>query len=302
MCGVLNQTIIGYLQISLAMFIVGSSVVAGKLVIQSFPLFLASELRFLLASLILIPLLIIVEGIPSINRKDCFFIFLQALCGVFLFNIFLLYGLTFTSALEAGIITSTLPAIMVCLSFLFFKEKITKRTGLALLFVIVGTLAINLPTTNPSFTQNSARWLGNLLILLAVIGEALFLILGKVVEKRVSPLTVSTLVSLFGAVLFFPFAIFQAKDFSFQSVNMTDWLLICYLSIVVTILGFIFMYAGLKKVSTNNASVLTGILPISSSILSSIILAEHITFIHVFGISLILLAIYFISIKNKHPL
>lgn len=281
------------------MFIVGSSVVAGKLVIQSFPIFLASELRFLLASLILIPLLIKIEGIRSINRKDSFIIFLQALCGVFLFNLFLLYGLTFTSALEAGMITSTLPAVMVCLSFLFFKEKITKRTGLALLFVIVGTLAINLPTSNPSIAQNSARWLGNLFILLAVIGEALFLILGKVVEKRVSPLTISTLVSLFGAVLFFPFAIFQAKDFSFQSVSMTDWLLICYLSIVVTILGFIFMYAGLKKVSANNASVLTGILPISSCILSSMILDEHITYVHVIGISLILLAIYFISIKKK---
>lgn len=295
----MNQTVIGYLQISLAMFIVGSSVVAGKLVVQSFPLFLASELRLLLALLILVPLLIKMEGIPSIRRKDCCILFLQALCGVFLFNIFLLYGLTLTTALEAGIITSTLPMVMVCLSFLFFKEKITWRTGLALLFVLLGTFAINLPTTNSLVSQNSARWLGNLLIFAAVIGEALFLVLGKVIEKRISPLTISTLVTIFGAILFLPLAIFEARDFSFQTVNLEEWLLIGYLSIVVTIIGFILMYAGLKKVSANKASVLTGIFPISSFTLSIIILDEQMSLIHVIGISSILLALYFISSKQK---
>ncbi len=65
------------------MTIVGSSVVAGKLVVQSFPVFLANELRFLVASVVLVPLWIKVEGVLVLSKKDYLYVFLQALSGVF---------------------------------------------------------------------------------------------------------------------------------------------------------------------------------------------------------------------------
>lgn len=42
---------------------------------------------------------------------------------VFLFNIFLLYGVKSTGAVESGIITSTTPAMVGIISFLFLKER-----------------------------------------------------------------------------------------------------------------------------------------------------------------------------------
>ncbi|RXK30891.1 hypothetical protein A6g_04915 [Bacillus velezensis] len=58
----MNEQLIPGLKISLAMIIVGSSVVVGKLITQSFPVFLS--LRFLVAGIILVPLLIKFEGFP----------------------------------------------------------------------------------------------------------------------------------------------------------------------------------------------------------------------------------------------
>ncbi|CAH0343976.1 DMT family transporter [Bacillus sp. CECT 9360] len=122
----MNQTTIAYIKIGLAMAIVGSSIVAGKLIISIFPVFLASELRFLVATIILIPMLLLKEKrFPSITAKQLIVLFLQAFTGVFLFNIFMLYGLKLTTAIEAGIITSTLPAVVGFISFLFLKEKLS---------------------------------------------------------------------------------------------------------------------------------------------------------------------------------
>nr|NJM02642.1 EamA/RhaT family transporter [Desulfobacula sp.] len=47
-----------YGNLSLAMIIVGSSVVFGKIITYSFPVFLASGLRFAIASAVMLPLLL----------------------------------------------------------------------------------------------------------------------------------------------------------------------------------------------------------------------------------------------------
>ncbi len=298
----MNERIRAYIKIILAMVIVGSSVVAGKLLVESFPVFLASELRFLIAALILVPLLIKLEGIPTLNKKEVCILFLQALSGVFLFSIFMLYGLKYTTAMEGGIITSTLPAVVAIIAFFILKEKPTRSTVIGILLAFLGTLAINISGTFSGVERGVAPLLGNMLIIGAVIGEALFIIFGKSISKRVTPLTISTMVSIFGAILFLPLAIYEATNFPFTEPSIKDWGMILYFGIVVTVIAFILMYQGIEKVPASTAGVLTGVLPISAVLLSSIILKENLLWIHIVGMALVLLAIYLISMDSKTEL
>jgi drug/metabolite transporter (DMT)-like permease len=161
----LDEKGLAYVKVIAAMVIVGSSVVAGKIMVQHIPIFLASEFRFLVASIIFIPLLMIKEGIPSLDKKDFVILFLQSLTGVFLFSLFMLYGLKFTTAMEAGIITSTLPAMVALLAFFLLKEKLTRNKMIGVLFAILVILILN---TSGVFTEvrvGPLELLGNLLIL-----------------------------------------------------------------------------------------------------------------------------------------
>ncbi|WP_276918165.1 DMT family transporter [Aneurinibacillus aneurinilyticus] len=295
----MNEHLISSLKIVLAMIIVGSSVVAGKLIVQSFPVFLASELRFLVATIILFPILIKFEGFPSIGKRDLLILFLQALFGVFLFNIFMLYGLTITTAIEGGIITSTIPAVTGCLAFLFLREKLTKSVITGILLAVLGTLTINFSDSFTTVGRGSSPLLGNLLIFGAVISEALFIIFGKFIVQRVSPLAISTVVSIFGTILFLPFSLYEGNRFNFGEVSIAEWGLVFYFGIVVTVIAFILMYQGVSKVSASTAGVLTGVLPMSSVILSVVILGEKVSFIHLIGIGFTLTAIYLIAKPAK---
>ena len=289
----MNPSKLAYTKIALAMAIVGSSVVFGKLIISSFPVFLASELRFIIASIILIPLLLRQEKqFPYIRYKDLFILFLQALTGVFLFNVFMLYGLKFTTAIEAGIITSTLPAVIGLVSFLFLKERLTIKKGFGIIFAVLGVLLINFIGGELS---NLNSLLGNFLILGAVLGETLFITFGKLVSNRLTPLTISTMMSIFGLIMFLPFSIYEAMDFDFSSVGMGDWINILYFGIVVTVFAFLLMYQGLSKVSASSAGVLTSVLPLSSITLSFLILKEEFLLTHFLGMLFVLIAIFFIS-------
>lgn len=285
---------LSYLKIALAMAIVGSSVVVGKLIVLSFPIYLASELRFVVATAILVPLLLHKEKpFPLIKQKDIFILIFQALAGVFLFNIFMLHGLTYTTAIEAGIITSTLPAIVGIVSFIILKEKLTNKKGLGILFAVIGVLFINVIGNETKGEINTL--FGNLLIMGAVFGEALFITLGKSVSNRVTPLMISTMMSILGLLMFLPFSIYEAKNFDFSTVTLIDWVNILYFGIVVTVIAFLLMYQGLLNVSASSAGVLTSVLPVSSIILAFFILNEEVLWLHAVGILFVFLAIFFIS-------
>src|SRR5579875_3526732 len=93
-----------YIELGAAMVIVGSIVVVSKAITATFPVFLASALRFVVALAILLPLWLKEgRGISLPGRRDAWIMFLQSFAGNFLYGILLLYGLKWTSAVEGGI-------------------------------------------------------------------------------------------------------------------------------------------------------------------------------------------------------
>lgn len=134
-----------YVSLAAAMAIVGSSVVVGKLMVERFPVFLSSGLRFLIASVVLLTLLFCIEkGLPALTKKDVLVLLVQSFTGVFLFSICLLYGVQYTTGTESGILTSTTPMVIGILSFFLLREKIEKKTLIGILLAVCGVMAINL--------------------------------------------------------------------------------------------------------------------------------------------------------------
>jgi drug/metabolite transporter (DMT)-like permease len=281
-----------FFELSGAMIIVGSSVVVGKLIVASFPVFLASGLRFAIASVILLALLMKMEKrFPTLNKKDLMILCLQAFTGVFGFSVFLLYGLKISSAAESGIILSTTPSVIGVISFLFLREKIVRNKINGIIFAVLGIIAINVIGSSATDDLGYNPLFGHLLIFGAVLGEALFTILGKVVSSRISPLAISTFVSLFGFLFFLPFAIYEALFFDFSKTTILDWGLIMYSAVFVTVIGFFLWYQGVSKVSGSTAAVFTGVLPVSALLLSYVILGEAFSWSHVIGVICVLIGI-----------
>jgi drug/metabolite transporter (DMT)-like permease len=78
-----------------------------------------------------------------------------------------------------------------------------------------------------------------LLVFGAVIGEALWTILGKAVSARVTPLTIASLTSCFGLLLFSLFAVYQASSFNFATVTPLGWAAEVHLATIASELGFV---------------------------------------------------------------
>lgn len=287
-----------YTELTLAMFIAGSSVVASKLLVQTLPVFLASECSLIIASVILV--LITYKNkkqIPKINMKIFAVLFLQSLTGVFLFRVFLFFGLKYTSAIESGLITSASPAMVGLLAFFILKEKTSLNKIIGIMFVVVGLIIVNVYGSSFS-TNNSISLRGNLLILIAITCEACFSILSKITND-IPAMYRTTIINLFALICFIPFSIYDFLHFDFTTINYTAFLSVLYYGTFISVISYILWFKGISKVPASEAAVFTGVMPLSSILLSSLILKEQISYLHIISLILIILGISFSCLNYK---
>ncbi len=287
-----------YAYLTLAMIIVGSSAVAGSQMVVQLPVHLASVLRFGLAAMLLVPLLYWREGgFPRLRWKTHLLLFLQAVCGSFLFTLLFLKGLQLTSPASAGIITSTTPACMALIAWGIFHERPRRRVLAGVACSMGGILLVHLAEM-PGQGGGSALYAGlygNLLVMGAVFFESMFLLLRKSVREPLSSLAASTLVSLYGGLLFMPLGLVEAYSFPFAELRPETWLAVGYYAFVVTVLAYLFWFAGIVRVPAGVAGVFTGVMPVSAVVLSGVVLGESIGLLQLSGCLGVVLGIYFIS-------
>jgi len=299
-----NFRVSAYLELSVAAILVGSSVVAGKIMTMRMPVFLSQAASLAIALLVLIPLVLFnrTQAI-KVTRHEAFILLLQAFLGMFMFRVLTLYGLKYASAAEAGIVTSLTPAVMAILSVLFLKERLSLRLALGIGCSMLGLIVIQTPgLLAPTSSASSDSMIGILLILLAVIGEAMLTVLRKKTSNRVSSLLATTYITFFSFLMFLPFSLFEARWYDIASIGLADLGLVTYGGIFVTVLGYLFWFRGVSNVTASSAAVFTGFIPVSTLLLSYGILHETLSFTHIIGIASVFIGIALITSMKAPPL
>ena len=266
-----------YFYLSVAMSIVGSSVVVGKIITTDFPLFLASGLRFLVAALLLLPMGVYKRSLFYLSRHDWYIISIMAFCGQILFTILLLLGLRYTSGISAGTLTSTTPFFMALIAFAVVGERFSGGQIFGLLLAFSSIIFLSIDMFRLMLQGDGVSWLGNLLILAAVASEAVFLLFAKKLDQQLSGLELTAILSLLGFLLCLPPAIIEAADFNFQGLGVADILAILYFGAIYTDLAYICWFRGIAGVSGTVASAFTAVMPLSAAFLSAFWLKENIS-------------------------
>ncbi|MCZ8520342.1 MULTISPECIES: DMT family transporter [Paenibacillus] len=287
-----------YWELAGASVLVGSSVVAGKIATMHMPVFLSQAATLAIALLLLVPLAWRkCRQELRLDKKDVLFLLLQSFLGMFLFRVLMLYGLKTVSAAEAGILTSFTPAAVAVLSFLLLKEAITVRLGAGILCSVAGVLCIGAAgwfAIGPA-VQAPPSVFGLLLILSAVLGEAALTVLRKLTSSRVSSLAATTYVTFFSFLMFLPFSLVEASRFDWALLGARDLGLLLYYGLFVTALAYLLWFRGVTKVPAATAAVFTGCIPISTVLLSYVLLHEPFAWAHLAGGAFVFAGIWLVS-------
>src|SRR5207245_3857968 len=129
---------------------------------------------------------------------------------------------------------ASIPAVVATGSWLFLRERITVRVGLAIACAAFGIGLLALAPAQATVHATNASparmpWLGNLLVSCAVVCEASYAVIGTSLTGRLGPKRISSLINLWGFVPSTPFGIWFALHFNFSAVSVGIWgLLIVY--------------------------------------------------------------------------
>jgi drug/metabolite transporter (DMT)-like permease len=285
------------------MAIFGTSTPVSKLVTEAFPVFLASELRVALATLVLLPVLIKGrQNLGRYTRQDWFMMVAVAVIGMFLFSIFMLYGMQQISGVVGSIIMSTTPVVTAIGAFLFFGDRFSWRKNAAIALTVFGVLILNLGGQSSQATDSHSFWaLGTLLIFGAVCSQAGYTLLGKPASRHVGPVMVSALACAIALVLFLPLALYQLYDFNPSTLTFVDWLAVGWWGMGALAGGSVFWYSGVAKASGSMAAGFMGMMPVSSLLLSYLLLGESFHWVHLTGFAAVLTGIMLIARDHHQP-
>ena len=295
-----TSRLLAFTCLALSMALVGSYVALSKPLVAAFPVFLLAWLRFGIGALAMPHWLKKPAGEVPMGAQSRWLVFVESLLGNFLFSICMLYGVSLTSAVSAGVIMALIPAAVALMSWAFLRERISLRvwSGVALAVVGIGLFMLFNPQQPMSagrrdsggLISSQAFW-GNLLVLGAVLCEAAYAVIGKRLSATLGPKRIASLINLWGFALMTPFGLYMALDFNFGAVSPGLWVLLVFYAVAASVWTVWLWMTGLKTVPAAQAGVFTVMLPISAALTGVFLLGESISGLQMLAFAVALLGV-----------
>ena len=229
-------------------------------------------------------------------KKQPGMIFLIVLTGPTLFNTLVYLGLTATTVINALLIISTTPMLIILLNKLLYRIDANRYQMLG---IIISLLGVSYVITKGNYQNifQSDFYYGDLFILLAVTSWALYSIFLKKNETGVSGF--SFLYISFGltVILLFPVYLFDIFiQGNYLKISKQSLLAIGYTGIFPSIFSYMCWNTGVALIGANKSGPYLHLMPIFGGILAFLVFQETLQIYHYVGIVSVIVGII---ITNK---
>ncbi|HHW61755.1 MAG TPA: DMT family transporter [Syntrophomonadaceae bacterium] len=289
----MNKQFSTILSLLLTVFFWGLSFIGIKFVLKSFSPFVYMFLRFFIASLFFLCILLY-KGFPSLERKTHLLLFLTALFEPGLYFIFETYGLTLTTASNASIITAMVPVLVMILASLLLKETISKRSVFGIFGSFLGIIVLVLGKSGFSWTWNTSTW-GDLLMFGAAVSAAMYMVLARSLSSTLSSLEITSFQMFYGTIFFLPAFLMKLPSLQWSAVTLDSIIALLFLALFASVAGYFLYNYALTQIPASRASVFLNGIPVVTTIAAAIILGEHLTPLQTLGA---IIAITSVTIAN----
>ncbi|PIE57327.1 MAG: EamA family transporter [Desulfobulbus propionicus] len=259
--------------ILLAMALWGSSFVVMKMAFSDLHPFFVIFGRLTIASLCFLPFLRRYGS--SLQRRHLLPLTCMALFEPCLYFLFEVSALVNTSASQASMITTMLPLMVACTAALILKERLTGKTVVGFLLAAVGALWLTL--AGYSTEQAPRPVLGNFFEFMAMLCATGYIILAKVLTRELSPVFVTGVQSIVGALFFLPLLFFPRLHVPHEFSATGLWIIV-YLGCFVSAGAYGMYNYGVSRVPASQASAFINLIPVFGVGLGFCVLGERLTF------------------------
>ena len=232
----------------------------------------------------------------KVERKDMFLMAICGFFGVFANQLMFFYGLNLTTPINAGIIMTSNPILVIIASAIILKNRITVLKVAGIFLGIAGALLLLL--VKKDFSFGSETLIGDLFIFLNALSYGIYLVLAVPLMRKYKPITVIKWVFTFGAIFVIPFGFQQFTAIEWASFSPAIWGKFAFVVIATTFFAYLLNIYGLKKLSPSVVSTYIYLQPLLAAIVAIWAGKDSLDWIKIIAAVFIFAGVYLVS-KTK---
>ncbi|MCB9360568.1 MAG: DMT family transporter [Flavobacteriales bacterium] len=229
----------------------------------------------------------------KVDRKDLLKLAICGFFGVAANQLMFFYGLNLTNPINAGIIMTSNPILVLIASAIILKTRITATKIFGIALGISGALIILL--FKKGFAFGSDTIIGDAFIFLNALSYGIYLVLVKPLMSKYKPITVIKWVFTFGFIYVIPFGFTQFNAIEWNSFGSDIWSKFLFVIIGTTFLAYLFNIYGLKKLSPSTVSTYIYLQPVIAAFFAISVGKDSFTWIKLIAAILIFTGVYLVS-------
>ncbi len=286
-----------YLLLFLTTLFWAGNAVAGKLAVGHISPFLLTSLRWLVATLLVMPLAYkYLRQDWKLARRNLWFLFVLGAIGFSLFNNLMYTALQTTTAINAAIIQAALPIVIFVLNFIVYRISVNKDQLIGFTITVIGVLAV-VAQGQWQLLSSLQFVAGDVLMLLAVMSYGIYSVM-LIRKPALHWLSLIAILSVSAFLASLPFVALEFIDHRAVIPDQTAWLVVVYTALFASLCAQMFWIRGIELIGANATSVFINLVPILATLLAILILGESLYWYHVLGLVLIIGGI---ALSQKTP-
>ncbi len=263
----------------------GTYLAAKRALLELSPFELAL-VRFVLAGACYVALML--RQPPRIAARDLAALAVLGFVAVPLNQGLFLAGLARSTPGHAALLYALTPIFV----FLLARVRLGERAGAARLLGIgvafAGVLVVLLSRGLVLTGAAGAGLAGDLLILLAVVAWAVYIVGGKPYAERYGAVATTGLSLVFGTLLYVPFGAAVSRWRDFEALSSLGWWSVAYLVVLTSVVSYLIYYWALARAEASRVAIWSNLQPVLTALLSWALYGEQLTGMFVAGGAMVL--------------
>lgn len=265
----------------------GSNGVVSRALMTTIPPLVMASARWAVVFVVLLPLVWPERrAIMRSLRGDWVLLLVLSLLGSAPQSALVYSGLAESTAIHLGLLNSTIPVLIILISWGWYARRPSRLEGIGLAISLVGVLLILAHGDLRSLIHLQFNH-GDLLMLAAVAVWAIYTLRLKDRPQTLSLPAFVFVLSLIGELLTLPFAAFQWAQAGGVHLGAREWLGLLYVGAVATLVSALLFSYGVERVGAVRAGILIHLMAVFSSLFAALFIGERLYLYHAAGFVLV---------------
>ncbi|HSS19449.1 MAG TPA: DMT family transporter [Pyrinomonadaceae bacterium] len=249
----------------------GTWPIIGKIALRSVSSTSLVGFRILGAALIFTLFKPKIRELWKLPKRVIAWLVVSSLLGVVLNQLFFVKGLSFSTAINATLLTSTIPVTTLVVSMVLGYEQARMRHFLGIALAAAGVIYLVDPWRANFSSQTT---LGNIILIVSAFCYGSYLAVSRDLFRRYGALDVISWIFIVGAIITLPIAAYSWSIDSWQGISPRFWLAILYVIVVPTVGAYYLNSWAITRVPPSVVAIYIYLQPLIAFGIAPLVLGE----------------------------